>query len=97
MQIRVLEGRVAQTPSKRKQGLRRRPEVAAPRRWLLVIVIGKLTDRPRHRDRQPSAGISVAEQHIGDGGSTFLSQIPSIENGGDIFSNVVDGVRASVE
>jgi hypothetical protein len=33
---------------------------------------------------------------LSQGGATFLSKIPAIQNGGDILRDVVDGIRAAV-
>ena len=34
--------------------------------------------------------------YVGDGGAAFLAEIPAVENRGNVFGNVVDGVGAAV-
>ena len=42
------------------------------------------------------AGIVVAEEDFGGGGAAFLAEIPAVENRGDVFGDVGDGVGAAV-
>src|SRR5882672_370038 len=85
MEIAVFECRVAQAPSEWEQRLRGGAEVSALGGRLLIVVVGELADRAWHGDGQFAAGVSVAKQNICNCRATFLPEVPSVENRGNVF------------
>src|SRR5256885_4272775 len=78
--IRVLEGRVTQSPAERKQWLDATAEISAFRRRFLVIIIRQLSYRTRHANRKFAFGIVIAKDHVRGRGSTFLPEVPAIKD-----------------
>jgi hypothetical protein len=97
VEISIFEGGVAEAPAKGKERLDATVKIAALGGGLLVVVIGELANRARNANGQFAAGIVVAKKNVGDSGAAFLAEIPAIENRGNIFLDVVDGVRATVK
>ena len=94
--VGVFECGVAEAPAEGEERERAAVDIFAFGGRLLVVVDGKLADRARDGDGQFCAGIVVAENDVGDGGAAFLAEIPTVENRGDVFGDVVDGVGAAV-
>ena len=57
----------------------------------------KLIQRFIKSHRQPSAGVGVSKEYIGDGISAPLTGVPRFHDGGDMFVGPVHGQGASVQ
>src|SRR5262245_21455445 len=96
-QIRVLEGRVAQSVAEREERLFAGEEITAPRRRLVVVCDRQLTDRTREAHRKLARRVVIAEQHVGHGHAGLLSQVEAFEDGRDFLGDVVDRERPAVD
>src|SRR5262252_3259197 len=96
-QIRILEGRVAQSVAEREERLFAGEEITAPRRRLVVVGDRQLTDRAREAHRKFASRVVIAEQHVGNGRAGLLPQIEAFENRRDFLGDVVDRERPAVD
>ena len=97
MNIFIPKCRVAQPIAKwieRRSGAERVGSIGGR---LVIVKIGKIANRVGECNGLFSPGIHVSEQHIGCRTPAFLPEIPSFENRGNVFGNIVYGKRASID
>src|SRR5260370_9100772 len=90
------ESRIAQAIAKRKQRLPGAEGIAAVGRRLVIVEVGQVSNRARKSDRQFSAWVHVAKEHIRRRRSAFLTQIPTFKYRWNMFCDVVDGEGPAV-
>ena len=88
-EVRVREGRVRQAVAERVQRRRRRVDVvaehlAAAAAGAVVVVDRDLARVARDRDRQPSARVDVAAQHVGEPGAALFARAPRVHERGGV-------------
>ncbi len=80
--------------TKGEKGLAAEVAVGAP--FHTVLLEGRqVVYRTVKRDRQPPAGVIVAEQNVGDGCSPLFAGIPRLQDGGHVDFRPVDGQSAA--
>src|SRR5271157_850746 len=56
-----------------------------------------MTRRTREADGELASGIAIAEQDVGHGAASLLTEIPTLEDCGNILAEVIDRERPAIE
>ena len=87
---------VAQPVAEGEERLAAEVAVGAPLH-AIVLEGRQVVHRPVEGDRQPPAGVVVAEEHVGQRLAAGLARIPGLDDGRDVLGGPVDGQGAAVE